>query len=97
MEQLQKIKNLLGMALVCTLVLLYSSCYTDITYGTRGQGRINMNNYSVYQNKNLQKFSTQKHQKLIKGKRGRLYREFMRPYKHNGKITRQRLPRYFNE
>ena len=97
MEQLQKIKNLLGMALVCALVLLYSSCYTDLTYGTRGHGRIDTNTYSAYQNKNLRKFSVQKHQKLKNGKHGRLYHEFMRPYKHNGKITRQRLPRYFGE
>lgn len=94
MEQLQKIKNLLGMALVCTLVLLYSSCYTDLTYGTRGHGRISTNNYSVYQNQNLRKFSVHKHQKLVNGKHGRLYHEFMRPYKNNGKITRQRLPKY---
>ena len=97
MELLQKIKNLLGMALVCSIVLLYSSCYTDLTYGTRGHGRIDTNTYSAYQNKNLRTFSVPKHQKLKNGKHGRLYHEFMRPYKHNGKITRQRLPRYFGE
>lgn len=94
MEPLKRIKNLLGMVLVCTLVLLYSSCYTDLTYGTRGHGRIDTNNYSNYQNKNLLKFDVKKHQKLIKGKHGRLYHEFMRPYKNNGKPTRQYLPRY---
>jgi hypothetical protein len=97
MEQLQKIKNLLGMALVCTLVLVYTSCQTDLTYGTVGHGRINATNYSDYQHKNLQKFDTQKHQRLVKGKRQKLDREFMRPYKRNGKTTRQRMPRYFDE
>jgi hypothetical protein len=94
MEQLQKIKNLLGMALVCSIVLLYSSCYTDLTYGTRGHGRINTDTYSPYHNKNLRTFSVPKHQKLKNGKHGRLYHEFMRPYKHNGKTTRQYLPKY---
>jgi hypothetical protein len=94
MEPLKRIKNLLGMALVCSIVLLYSSCYTDITYGTRGHGRIETNTYSTYQNKNLRKFSVQKHQKLKNGRHGRLYHEFMRPYKHNGKTTRQYLPKY---
>jgi len=95
MELLQKIKNLLGIALVCTLVLLYTSCRTDLVYGTRGNGRISTTNYTSYQNKNLKKFGTQKHQKLKNSKHGRFYREFMRPYKHNGKTTRQRTPRYF--
>lgn len=96
MEQLQKIKNLLRIILVCTLVLLYSSCYTDLTYGTREHGRINATKYSNYQTRNLRNFSTQKHRKLVKGKHGRLYHEFMRPYKNNGKITRQRLLKYHN-
>ena len=97
MEHIKRIKNLLRIILVCTLVLLYSSCYTDLTYGTVGHGRINAFNHSDYQYKNLQKFKTQKHQRLVKGKRQRLYREFMRPYKRNGKTTRQRMPRYFDE
>jgi len=93
MEPLKRIKNLLGMVLVCTLVLLYSACRTDLIYGTRGN-RVQSNHYSKYQNKNLLIFDVQKHQKLIKGKHGRLYHEFMRPYKNNGRPTRQYLPRY---
>jgi len=95
MEQLKKIKNLLGMTLVCTLILLYSSCRTDLIYGTRGN-RVEGKYYSKYQKSNLQLFNTQKYQKLKNGKHGRLYHEFMRPYKNNGKITRQRLPKYNN-
>ena len=61
MEHIKRIKNLLRIILVCTLVLLYSSCYTDLTYGTREHGRINATKYSNYQTRNLRNFSTQKH------------------------------------
>ena len=97
MEQPQKIKVLLRIILVCALVLVYTSCQTDLTYGTVGHGRLNATNHSDYQYRNLQKFKGQKHQRLVKGKRQKLDREFMRPYKRNGKTTRQRMPRYFDE
>ena len=86
MEQLQKIKNLLLLFLVCTSLSIVS-CRTDLVYGTRGN-KVQRNYYSDYQIKNLQKFSIQKHQKLVKGRRSILYHDFMRPYKHNGRTTR---------
>ncbi len=97
MEQLQKIKNLLGMALICTLVLVYSSCRTDLVYSARGNARVDITKYSVYQKKNLRNFNSKKYQKLKNGKHGRLYHIFMRPYKNGGRETKQRLPRYRND
>lgn len=94
MEQLQKIKNLLRIALVCILVLTNSSCRTDLVYGIRGNAKVDITKYSAYQDKNLQKFNIQKHQKIKKSKHNKLYREFMRPYKNNGRTTKQRLLRY---
>ena len=95
MEQLQKIKNLLLLFLVCTSLSIVS-CRTDLVYGTRGN-KVQRNYYSDYQIKNLQKFSIQKHQKLVKGRRSILYHDFMRPYKHNGRTTRQRMHRYSDD
>ena len=95
MEQLQKIKNLLLLFLVCTSLSIVS-CRTDLVYGTRGN-KVQRNYYSDYLIKNLQKFSTQKHQKLVKGRRSILYHDFMRPYKHNGRTTRQRMHRYSDD
>ena len=97
MEHIKRIKNLLWICLICTLIIIYSSCKTDLVYGTRGNARVDITKYSVYQNRNLQKFSTQKHQKLVKGRRSILYHDFMRPYKHNGRTTRQRMHRYSDD
>ena len=95
MEHIKRIKNLLLLFLLCTSLSI-ASCRTDLVYGTR-DNRVQRNYYSDYQTKNLRKFSTQKHQKLVKGKRSILYHEFMRPYKHNGRITRQRMHRYSDD
>lgn len=92
MEHIKRIKNLL---LVC-LLLSTVSCRTDLVYGTRGN-RIQRNYYSDYQNNNLHLFKSKKHKKLLNGKHGRLYYEFMRPFKNRGRSTRQRMPRYHNQ
>ena len=95
MEPLKKINNLLMMVLVCTLFLLYS-CRTDLVYGTRGN-RVETNHYSDYQNRNLLMFDVPRYKNLKNGKHGRLYHELMRPFKNNGRPTRQYLPLYRNE
>jgi len=100
MEQLQKIKNLLRIVLVCALVLVYSSCGTGahltLIYDTTGN-RFHTDPHTKYQNKNLRKFKSQKHQKLKNGRHGRLYYQYMRPYKNNGRITKKSILRYHSE
>jgi len=92
MVHIKRIKNLLIVCLLLSIV----SCRTDLVYGTRGN-KIQRNYYSDYQNINLHLFESKKYQKLLNGKDGRLYYEFMRPFKNKGRLTRQRMPRYTND
>lgn len=90
-DLLQKIKFIL----LIYIINILSSCSSDLTYSVRGNPRVNITNYSKYQNKNLSKFTNNKrYQRLVNGKSlKKKYYIYMRPY---GGYKKLRLPRYNN-